>query len=67
MSVESNPGLNFAFWPVFGNEGERIFFFFLFYFPQYLCQYCPFFPNETEILIFNQKDVLAILLYSLTQ
>lgn len=61
-SVESNPGMNFAFWPVFGREGERVYIFFLSPPPPMQILFC--FDNGREI--FNQKEGLAILLYSMT-
>lgn len=61
-SVESNPGMNFAFWPVFGREGEHVYFFFLS--PPRPMQILFCFDNGTEI--FSQKGGLAILLYSTT-
>lgn len=64
-SVESSPGMNFAFWPVFGSEGEHTFFFLLLFFFPIPMQILSFFGNGTEIL--NQKEGLAILRYSLTQ
>lgn len=42
-------------------------FFFSFLFQHTYANTVLFFPNETEIFIFNQKDGLAIILYSLTQ
>ena len=52
-SVESDPGMNFAFWPVFGSEGEHIFFFFSLFIP----------PIPMQILSLTEGEGLAILLY----